>query len=62
LALKRTESFNILLVEDNLEALKTAYTLTDKDAAILCCGSFYLGGGIKKAVEQLRSSYESQLA
>lgn len=58
----RTESYQILLIEDNLEALKTAYELTARDAAILCCGSFYLAGGIKTAFDTLRSDYESQLA
>ena len=58
----RSEPYHILLVPDNLEALKTAYDLTATDAAILCCGSFYLAGGIKHASDQLRSGYESQLA
>jgi dihydrofolate synthase/folylpolyglutamate synthase len=62
LADERNEHYEILLIEDNLEALKEALSLTAKEGAILTCGSFYLAGGIKSAYEQVRSSYESQLA
>lgn len=62
LASKRKESYRILLIEDNLEALRTAYSLTERESAILACGSFYLAGGVKLAFQQMGSSYESQLA
>lgn len=59
---QRTQPYRIVLIEDNVEALKTAYKLTDNGAAIIACGSFYLAGGVKTAFEQIRSAYESQLA
>ncbi len=62
LASERTQSYQILLLEDNMQALKTAYSMTADTDAILVCGSFYLAGGIKAAFEQIRSAYESQLA
>ncbi len=62
LAEEKDKHCEILLIEDNLEALKEALTLTTEEGAILTCGSFYLAGGIKTAYEQIRSSYESQLA
>ncbi len=62
LAAKRDKHYDILLIEDNLAALKEALSLTAKEGAILTCGSFYLAGGIKSAYEQIRSSHESQLA
>ena len=62
LAQQRSLTCQILLVEDNTDALKTAYKMTSNSAAILVCGSFYLAGGVKAAFEQIRSTYESQLA
>lgn len=62
LARERTQPYRILLIEDNREALKTAYSMTADSDAILVCGSFYLAGGVKAAFEQIRSAYESQLA
>ncbi|MEA4859045.1 MAG: Mur ligase family protein [Sphaerochaeta sp.] len=53
---------HIYLVEDNGEALKQAYALTPKHAAILVCGSFYLAGGVKAAYDEIKEHYESQLA
>jgi dihydrofolate synthase/folylpolyglutamate synthase len=38
-------SYQILLIEDNMEALKAAYKMTADTDAILVCGSFYLAGG-----------------
>ena len=52
----------IYLIEDNGEALKQAYALTPKHAAILVCGSFYLAGGVKAAYDETKEHYESQLA
>lgn len=62
LAEQRSHSYRILLIEDNMEALKAAYKMTADTDAILVCGSFYLAGGVKAAFEQIRSAYESQLA
>lgn len=62
LAAKREKQYEILLIEDNLSALKEALSHTAKEGAILTCGSFYLAGGITSAYEQVRSSHESQLA
>jgi dihydrofolate synthase/folylpolyglutamate synthase len=62
LAAKREKQYEILLIEDNLSALKEAFSRTAKEGAILTCGSFYLAGGIASAYEQVRSSHESQLA
>jgi dihydrofolate synthase/folylpolyglutamate synthase len=62
LARERTQPYRILLIEDNREALKTAYSMTSDSDAVLVCGSFYLAGGVKAAFEQIRSAYESQLA
>ncbi len=62
LSSKRNHTYEILLIEDNLSALKQALAKTPETGAILSCGSFYLAGGIKAAYEQMRSTYESQLA
>ncbi len=62
LANKRDVSYDIILIEDNAEALKQAFAMTPKDSAILTCGSFYLAGGIKRAFDAARNTYESQLA
>ena len=62
LAEQRSQAYQILLIEDNMEALKAAYKMTADTDAILVCGSFYLAGGVKAAFEQIRSAYESQLA
>ncbi len=59
---KRQGSYEIFLIEDNLEALKMAYVKTPQSGAILACGSFYLAGGIKQAYDIYRSEHESQLA
>lgn len=57
-----TAGQTITLIEDNSSALERALEITSQDGAILVCGSFYLGGGIKEAFEARRARHESQLA
>lgn len=49
---KKNENQEIFLIEDAKLALEKAYSITEKDGAILCCGSFYLASVIAEAMNK----------
>ncbi|MFA5447287.1 MAG: cyanophycin synthetase [Sphaerochaeta sp.] len=59
---RNTEGRQVVLIEENDQALAYAYAHTPADGAILACGSFYLAGGIKEALERREGLGEPQLA
>jgi dihydrofolate synthase/folylpolyglutamate synthase len=48
----KNKNQKIFLIEDAELALEKAYSITDKDGAILCCGSFYLASVIAEAMKK----------
>jgi dihydrofolate synthase/folylpolyglutamate synthase len=52
------EAPELYLILDPIEALKLALSRTEEDHAILCTGSFYLGGELVRAYAALNEEHE----
>jgi dihydrofolate synthase/folylpolyglutamate synthase len=52
---EKNEDQQVFLIEDADLAINKAYSITDKNGAILCCGSFYLASEIAKAMKSQES-------
>lgn len=53
----KKDNQEVFLIEDASLAIDKAYSLTDKDGAILCCGSFYLASAIAEVINKRKEIY-----